>query len=481
MRNIPPEQIHLHLKEENPWWQSPHKVHSQFAEWDPRPYLSLFYPLMKQRQPRRAVILMGPRRVGKTVMIHHAIQKLLDEGIVPKNICYISVDHPLYNGLSIDELLEAYEAVTGVNWREKGCHVFLDEIQYMRDWEQYLKTLIDRHHAPKFVASGSAAAALRMKSKESGAGRFTDFLLPPLTFYEYLNMIGRQKLISVSEREDEYGAPIFSCDAIDDLNTAFISYLNYGGYPEVALSRSIQEDPGRFIKSDIIDKVLLRDLPSLYGISDVQELNRLFTTLSLNTGGEVSLKGLSNSSGISKNTIRRYLDYLEAAFLIQMVRRVDDNARRFKRRTSFKVYLTNPSMRTALFAPLSSDSNDIGHLVETGIFAQWFHSNSAREHIHYARWKRGEVDIVSLQGNLRPAWATEVKWSDRAYEKMEGIEGLLTFCAKNSVSQAKVTTRTRTGSTTHGNTTVSFQPASLYAYELGHNIIAAKQRLGLFA
>jgi hypothetical protein len=147
---------------------------------------------------------------------------------------------------------------------------------------------------------------------------------------------------------------------IAQLNENFVHYLNFGGYPEAVFSETIRQDPGQYIKSDIIDKVLLRDLPSLYGISDIQELNRLFTTLTYNSGNEVSLEGLSQSSGVSKNTIKRYLEYLEAAFLIRRVERIDQNAKKFKRAVCFKVYLTNPSMRAALFGQLDADSKAMG-------------------------------------------------------------------------------------------------------------------------
>ena len=92
----------------------------------------------------------------------------------------------------------------------------------------------------------------------------------------------------------------------------------------------------RYVRSDIIDKVLLRDLPSLYGIQDIQELNSLFMTLAWNTAQEVSLDGLSQRSGVSKPTLKRYMEYLEAAFLIKTVHRIDFNARRFKRVNFFQ-------------------------------------------------------------------------------------------------------------------------------------------------
>ena len=141
--------------------------------------------------------------------------------------------------------------------------MFFDEIQYLKDWENHLKSLVDSYPNLQCLVSGSAAAALRFGSIESGAGRFTDFLLPPLTFHEYLVLLNQNGLIVVKEGSL---MPEFSTHDITKLNEHFVDYLNFGGYPEVVFSEKIRSDPGRFIKSDIIDKVLLRDLPQLYGI-----------------------------------------------------------------------------------------------------------------------------------------------------------------------------------------------------------------------
>jgi predicted AAA+ superfamily ATPase len=405
---------------------------------------------------------MGPRRVGKTVLIHHVIQGLVDVGVQPVKICYVSVDHPLYNGCSLHDLLARYQEVSGIATLQ-GCYVFFDEIQYLRDWEVHLKTLVDSHPEVKFVASGSAAAALRMKSQESGAGRFTDFMLPPLTFHEYLELIGQQSLV-----EPIRESPYFLAPNIRLLNEAFLSYLNYGGYPEVAVTPAIQADPGRFIKNDIIDKVLLRDLPSLYGIQDIQELNYLFTTLAFNTAGEVSLDELSQNSGVAKNTIKKYIEYLEAAFLIKVVHRIDRTARRFQRANFFKVYLTNPSIRSALFAPIAEDDPAIGHVVETGIYAQWFHS---RRLLYYARWANGEVDIVGMLPKHTPAWAAEVKYTDRFYGDPYELKSLMSFIRENSLTRAVVTTREKQGVHSMEGCTIEFIPASLYCYIIGRNAV----------
>jgi predicted AAA+ superfamily ATPase len=254
---------------------------------------------------------------------------------------------------------------------------------------------------------------------------------------------------------------------INKLNTEFINYLNYGGYPEAVFSSLIRDDSSRYIKSDIIDKVLLRDLPSLYGITDVQELNKLFTTIAYNTGNEITLESLAKSSGVSKNTIKKYIEYLEAAFLIKVVNRIDVTSRRFKKATSFKVYLTNPSIRAALFGPISADHEAMGTLTETAIFSQWFDSKNI-DLLHYARWKSGEVDIVCLDiAEQKPVWCVEVKWSDLPYSDVRKLKSLIEYTKKNNLNNALVTTKTISDERIIDDVTIKFQPSAVYIYGLG--------------
>jgi hypothetical protein len=310
MLSIPDKEVVLRLKAESPWWGPPHTVGPQFAELRPRAYLPPFLALVRERSVRRAVVLLGPRRVGKTVLIHHAVKTLLEAGVPPRSLAYISVDLPLYNGLSLERMLVLAEQASG----EPLAWVFFDEIQYLSNWEVHLKRLVDDRPDLKIVVSGSAAAALRIKSQESGAGRFTEFLLPPLTFAEYLDLTGSAEPPRRTGPADQ-----LAVSDIDSLNAAFVEYANYGGYPEAALSAVVRADPMRFIKSDIVDKVLLRDLPQLYGIGDIQELNRLFTALAWNTAQELSLDTLSTGSGVAKNTLKKYVEYLEARGQLQGV------------------------------------------------------------------------------------------------------------------------------------------------------------------
>ena len=78
---------------------------------------------------------------------------------------------------------------------------------------------------------------------------------------------------------------------------------------------------------------------------------------------------MSKNSGVQKNTIKRYIEYLEAVFLIKVVHKISDKPKQFQRATQFKIYLTNPSLRSALFAPMQATDPLMGNMVETAVYA----------------------------------------------------------------------------------------------------------------
>lgn len=466
MKEISKAEIIAKIKIENPWWNEGGSIDDYFRKMKPRAYLGQFYGLITEKAVNRAVVLMGPRRVGKTVLLYHVIQRLIENGVSPKQICYISIEAPVYIGLRLEQVIEYYSEIFNLKELE-DCYIFFDEIQYLKDWERHLKKLVEDYRSVKLIASGSAAAALKLKSIESGAGRFTNFHLPPLTFYEYLYLLEKDGL--VIENKDS----IFHESAdINELNREFINYLNFGGYPEAIFSEAIKADAGRYIRSDIIDKVLLRDLPGLYGIQDIQELNRLFTMLAYNTGNEVSLDDLSVGSGVAKNTIKKYLEYLEAAFLIKIIHRVDQAGKRFSRANYFKVYLTNPSMRCALFGPISEEHDFMGNMAETAIISQWLHSST--HDIYYSRWKGGEVDLVYLQQN-KIIWCVEIKWTNRFFDRPEELKSLISLAQKHHLNNVLTTTIDKRGSRVVGGINMEFVEASIYCYLIGRNSTEGKK------
>jgi hypothetical protein len=474
---IPAEETLKSVRTENPWW-SGKGVSKRFAELPARAYLKPFADLVTNLSINRAVVLMGPRRVGKTVMAQQLVKRLLDDGFPAKNIMFVSIDTPIYTGQSLDSFVRLHAEENELDDSDQRYIIF-DEIQYLKDWERHLKVLVDRNPHIRFVASGSAAAALKRASTESGAGRFTDFLLPPLTFAEYLNFVGKNNLVQAPEERGFYKS-----DSIDALNAEFCNYINFGGYPEAVMSEVIRADAARFIKNDIIEKVLLRDLPQLYGIKDIQELNNLFSVLAYISGQETSLEKLSQNSGISKPTISKYMEYLEAAFLIFRIKRVDQTSKRLLRERAFKVYLTNPSMRSALFSPVGSDDDGFGHLVETAVMSQWQHGTNLGD-LYYARWKRSgrskvdhgdhaEIDIVCLGTDHRPRWVVEVKWSDSEHHKAAAWAAIDEMARSNPELVGAFTTKSQWGVREVDGIEFDILPSATYAYTIGLNTQSAR-------
>lgn len=471
MHAISQADIRARIERDNPWWETGTGTATPEAQFKRRVYFQPFRDLALNYGVRRAGILLGPRRVGKTVMIKQVIHEAIANGLAPRNVLYASIDTPLYSGLSLESFLSF------LHKRARAAEQYLvvfDEIQYLKDWETHLKDLVDSYPHIKFLASGSAAAALRLKSKESGAGRFSEFMLPPLTFYEFLHFTDRDDLVA-TETPGEFEVP-----DIDELNASFVDYLNFGGYPEAVLNDQIRTNADQFIRIDIIEKVLLKDLPSLYGISDIQELNKLFMFLAYNAGNEASLANISQSSGLAAPTIKRYIEYLESAFLIIKVSTVDDNCRTPQRERHFKIFLNNTSMRAALFAPVTSeDTQLIGHLAESAVFSQWQHSPNSRR-LRYARWKNeGEVDVVFLNdANERPEWIGEVKWSDRIAQNFNReTKSMRIFTSRHkSIREAFFTTRTYSDDTILDDRVLRIRPTALYCYMVGRNITSGLAR-----
>lgn len=451
-------QVYRLLAELNPWWNGGTPRYSNLPK---RAYFEPFRRLASDLQVHRAIVLLGSRRVGKTVMLHQLATSLLESGVSPESVLYASIEQPLLLSYSLAELVELHLArhIT----HQGTTYILLDEIQYQRDWDIQLKALVDLKPDLRFIVTGSAGAALGAGSRESGAGRFSNFYLPSLLFHEYLELSANANYLTGDVNDATY---------LTALNNLFVEYINFGAYPEAATNARVQQDIQQYVTTDVIEKVLLRDLPSLHGIEDTRELNSLFTMLAFNTGQEVSPEGLSKRSGVSKATLLRYIEYLENAFLVRRVNRVDHNATRFKRQTHFKVYLQNPAIYAALFGSLKETDTSFGHLAETAILSHWMQLDKTAQQTYYARWKGGEVDLVSLrQGTSKPQAAVEIKWSDLASSDKRIIAGALEFCSNQKLPRLWVTSKTVNEKQAINKIEVLFKPTSVCCLQWGQRIV----------
>lgn len=118
------DQIIARLQFENPWWATG-SLDAYYQSFKPRLYFNLFYALVKNTTVHRDSVLMGPRRVGKTVMLYHTIQQLISEDVSPQKILYTSIETRIYNNIPIEELFAMAKKATGDN-DSNGWYIFFD-------------------------------------------------------------------------------------------------------------------------------------------------------------------------------------------------------------------------------------------------------------------------------------------------------------------------------------------------------------------
>ena len=119
----------------------------------------------------------------------------------------------------------------------------------------------------------------------------------------------------------------------------------------------------------------------------------------------------------------------------------------------------------------------MGQLAETAVFSQWLHNTVYIQSLCYARWARGEVDLVSLDpGRQRPRFAVEVKWSDRHADDTRQLKPLATFAKRHSLARAPLaTTHSRSGTVTVDDVVIELSPTALHCYTVARNTLERRQ------
>ncbi len=414
-----PEQILKVLRAFNPWWttgQVPQgflKAYRRFA----------YYEAMKrldQTDIRRTVVLTGTRRVGKTTIEYQMIDTLLRRGLSPNQIVFISLDHPMLKLSNFSDILDCYHENV---WPTQDVYYFFDEIQYASGWDKWLKTIYDMQPDTKCVATGSASPALIKGNTESGAGRWSVIQVPTLSFYEYCALIGVDvpdlgpeikptAFLSLSQRQRTQIMLKLSV-----VQNHFSRYLQVGGFPELALASS-DLMAQQIMREDVVDKVLKRDLPSLYSIRSATELERIFLYLCSVSSNIVSFSAIAKElDGVSRATVENYIKYLESANLIYLSWPVEMGGRKALKAQP-KIYIADAAIRNAVLMDddMMTDPVELGKVVETAVYkhvAAFYYQQATR--VGYSRGgpKDKEVDIVVDYPNIKNI-LIEVKYREQA-------------------------------------------------------------------
>jgi len=317
-----------------------------------------------------ALGIVGPRQVGKTFLVNLLREHLTKESIYLD----LELDSDIIKLKDPQFFLQQFADKT----------VILDEVQRLPNLYPLLRALIDQNRVPgRYILLGSASPELIRDVSESLAGRIAYLELSPL---------------AINEISDQYSP-----------NNVWMR----GGFPLSLLANS-ESSALEWIRY-FVRSYIERDLPLLgLQVSPIQ-IERLWKMLAHLNGQVLNTSEVANSLGISVNTAKRYIDFMENAFLIRRIYPIWSNLKK-RMVKSPKVYIRDSGILHYLlniydFNSLMSHPA-AGHSWESFVIQQ-IAANipTDAEMYHYHTHNGSEVDLVLNRG-LLPLASIEIKLSD---------------------------------------------------------------------
>lgn len=332
--------------------------------------------------PQRALVIYGPRRVGKTTLLASYLKTQKE-----KNILSVVGDD-----FRVRELFSKEVRNDILDFAHPYGIVAIDEAQQVPSIGLGIKMIIDAFPEKEIILTGSSSFDLSSKVGEPLTGRHFVMTLLPLAQSEIFS--SRFELVGNLEK-----------------------FLVYGSYPEVLLAES-DYDRERIL-NELVSSYLYKDILALDGIKSPDLLRDIAKMLSFQVGSEVSHNEIAVSLKADVKTVGRYIDLLEKMFVIKKVRGFSRNLRNEITKKA-KYYFLDNGVRNAIigrFAKLS-DRDDIGALWENFIFMELYKQSVIRnQNDQYYFWRThsgSEVDIVrESRGKIT---AIECKWNKTARE-----------------------------------------------------------------
>ncbi len=325
-------------------------------------------------KPQKVLLLFGARRVGKTVLVEHIMRNFSGKTL-------------LLNGESMDTV-RLLDDRTTANYRQLFSGIDLlciDEAQHIPDIGMKLKLIIDEVAGLRVIATGSSSFDLQNMAGEPLVGRSTQFLLTPFSIRELVEATSRVEYMQRMEQR-----------------------IVYGHYPEL---ESIDNEKLRQeYLNDVVDAYLLRDILAFDGLKHAQKMHDLLRLVAYQTGSEVSPGELGSQLSLSRNTVERYLDLLQKAFVLFPIGGFSRNLRKEVSKSS-KWYFYDTGIRNAVIR----DYRPYRHRPDAERGALWENyfvsdrlkrSHNRRMGINFYFWRtydQQEIDLIEEHDGLLTA------------------------------------------------------------------------------
>ncbi len=342
--------------------------------------------LLKRFDYKKAIIIYGPRQVGKTTLVKDLVRKTNDKFI------YFNGDEIITRSLwrndNVATLIQSFGDIK---------LIVLDEAQMIEDIGSICKQIIDAELKIQLILTGSSALNIADLTQEPLTGRKWEYFLYPISCGELINHIGTPELLRGLSR-----------------------YLIFGTYPEIVTN----PDNPQQILNNLTSSYLYKDVLALTGIKKPLLLEKILKALAWQIGSEVSLNELSQIVGADTKTIDSYIHLLEQVFVVYRLGAHSGNLRNEINRKK-KIYFYDNGIRNALIGNYSipENRNDIGALWENYLITErkkLLAYNGYYGYTYFWRNKaQAEVDYIEeIDGKL---YAYEFKWNPASKTKFPKI------------------------------------------------------------
>ncbi len=281
--------------------------------------------LLQSRHNGMIKVITGLRRSGKSYLLFNLFaDALVHEGVADNHIIKINLEDRRNSELrDPDNLLHHIDSLLV---DDQMYYILLDEVQMVREFEDVLNSYLSVKNADVYV-TGSNAKFLSKDIITEFRGRGWGVHVHPLSFEEYM-----------------------SVHSTSDMMRALMDYMQYGGLPKVALMQD--ENEKKTYLQDLLLHTYLRDIKERNGILLDSDLEELIDVIASNIGSLTNPLKIQNTfksvkqSSITQDTIKKYLDYMQDAFLIEKAVRYDIKGRKYID-TPAKYYFEDLGLRNA--------------------------------------------------------------------------------------------------------------------------------------
>ena len=287
-------------------------------------------------------IITGMRRCGKSFLLFRLFRRFLeDNGVANDHIVEMAFDDYAFKEFRNPDKFYAYVKSRIID--DQPYYILLDEVQMLDEFEDVLNGLLHIPNADVYV-TGSNAKFLSKDIITEFRGRGYQIHVSPLSFAEFMS-------VYEGDREDGWN-----------------EYLLYGGLPPVVLLKT-EEEKVKLLDSLLAETYII-DVVNRNKIKNDSELNDLFKILASGIGGLTNPQRLSNTFQSVKNvsispaTIKKYIECLSDAFLLESCNRYDVKGRKYIG-TPLKYYFSDLGIRNAL---LGFRQQEKTHLMENAVY-----------------------------------------------------------------------------------------------------------------